>query len=230
MIDIGIYRIVKWSISHTRVRNLKILSVSDDIDPKIYNDSLKKRLGDVDLVISCGDLSYMYLEYIISVLNCPLVFVHGNHDKVEEINNGESRSYPFWAENLHRRFIRKKGLLIAGVEGSIQYSRRTPYQYSQRRMWSHVFSLIPSLLYNRLVYGRYIDIFVSHAPPRGVHEGKDWVHQGINAFRWLINTFKPRYHFHGHIHYYRPDEITETLLGDTMVINTYRSRITEMEL
>lgn len=81
----------------------------------------------------------MYLEYIISVLNRPLYFVHGNHDQLEELKHGESRSYPLGAENLHWRFIRKNGLLITGVEGSIQYKRRTPYQYSQSWMWSHVY-------------------------------------------------------------------------------------------
>jgi Icc-related predicted phosphoesterase len=208
---------------------MKILSVSDQIDPRIYSDSLKERFSEIDLVISCGDLSYIYLEYIISVLNRPLYFVHGNHDQLEELNHGKSRSYPLGAENLHRRFIRKNGLLITGVEGSIQYNRKTPYQYSQSWMWSHVLSLVPGLFYNKLIYGRYLDIFVTHAPPKGIHEGEDWAHQGINAFSWLIKTFQPNYHFHGHIHYYRPDEITETCLGRTQVINTYRSRLTELE-
>lgn len=88
---------------------------------------------------------------------------------------------------------------------------------------------MPGLLYNNLFYGRCLDIFVTHTPPRGIHEGEDRAHRGVNVFRWLINTFQPSYHFHGHIHYYRPDEITATCLGRTMVINTFRSRLTEFE-
>ena len=209
---------------------MKILSVSDEIDPRIYSDSLNERYGEIDFVISCGDLSYMYLEYIISVLNRPLYFIHGNHDPLEEFTPGETRSYPLGAENLHRRFIRKDGLIITGVEGSIQYNRKTPYQYSQGSMWSHVLSLVPGLLFNKVVYGKYLDIFVTHSPPTGVHEGVDWTHQGINAFRWLINVFQPSYHFHGHIHAYRPDEISETRVGRTLVINTYRSKVTKIGL
>ena len=67
---------------------LKILSVSDQVDPRIYSEQLPFRYGDVDLVISCGDLSYLYLEYILSQLNKPLYFVHGNHDPEQEFNEG----------------------------------------------------------------------------------------------------------------------------------------------
>jgi Icc-related predicted phosphoesterase len=206
---------------------IKILSISDQVDPLVYSDNLKERYGDVDFVLSCGDLSYMYLEYIITILNCPLYFVHGNHDPVQELNMGEPRSYPFGAQNLHRKIIRKHGLLMAGVEGSIRYNWKTPYQYTQGMMWSHVLRLIPGLIYNKLIHGRYLDIFITHAPSVGVHEGSDWTHQGIKAFRWLVDTFQPEYHFHGHIHYYHPDEVKESQVGKTKVINTYRSWVTE---
>ncbi len=207
---------------------IKILSISDQIDPLIYSNNLKERYGDVEFVISCGDLSYMYLEYIITILNCPLYFVHGNHDPEQELNMGEPRAYPFGAQNLHRRILRNQGILMAGVEGCIRYNSRTPYQYTQGMMWNHVLKLVPGLLINKLIHGRYLDIFVTHAPPTGVHEGSDWAHQGIKAFRWLVNTFQPAYHFHGHIHYYRPDEVKESWVGKTNIINTYRSQVTEI--
>ena len=207
---------------------IKILSISDEIDPLIYSNNLKERHGDVEFVISCGDLSYMYLEYIITILNCPLYFVHGNHDPEQELNMGEPRAHPFGAQNLHRRILRNQGILMAGVEGCIRYNWRTPYQYTQGMMWNHVLRLVPGLLINKLIHGRYLDIFVTHAPPTGVHEGSDWTHQGIKAFRWLVNTFQPVYHFHGHIHYYRPDEVKESWVGKTKVINTYRSQVTEI--
>ena len=209
---------------------IKVLSISDQVDPLVYSNTLKERYGDVEFVISCGDLSYLYLEYIISVLNRPLYFVHGNHDPLQELNLGEPRPYPFGAQNLHRGIVRKHGLLMAGVEGSILYNRRTPYQYTQGMMWNHVFRLVPGLLFNKIIHDRFLDIFITHAPPKGIHEGSDWAHQGINAFRWLINTFQPAYHFHGHIHNYHPDAVYETSLGGTQVINTYRSRITELTL
>lgn len=209
---------------------MKILSVSDQVDPRIYSDKLKERYGDVAFVISCGDLSYMYLEFILTALTRPLYFVHGNHDPSQELNLGEPRSHPLGADNLHRMIYRKHGLLLAGVEGSIQYNQRTPYQYTQGMMWNHVFQLVPGLLLNKLKYGRFLDIFVTHAPPRGIHEGEDWTHQGIKAFRWLIDTFQPAYHFHGHIHVYRPGTVKETRVGNTLVINTFQFSVTEIQI
>jgi hypothetical protein len=57
----------------------------------------------------------------------------------------------------------------------------------------------------------------------------DLPHQGIDAFRWLIQVFKPAYFFHGHIHVYRPDTVTETFVEETRVINTYGFRMTEVD-
>jgi len=207
---------------------MKILSVSDQIDPRIYSEALKERYSDVTFVLSCGDLPYPYLEFVISSLNHPLYFVHGNHDLSKKAKLDETQSAPLGADNLHRKILRKHGLLLAGVEGSIKYNRTTRFQYTQGEMWGHVLRLIPGLLFNKLIYGRFLDVFVTHAPPKGIHEGEDWTHQGIKAFRWLIDTFQPAYHFHGHIHVYRPDTVTETRIGKTLVINTFQSRVTEI--
>ena len=209
---------------------MKILSVSDQVDPRIYSEALKERHSDVAFVLSCGDLPYEYLEYIISGLNRPLYYVHGNHDLYKRSNQEETRSLPLGGDNLHRKMYREHGLLLAGVEGSIRYNQKTRYQYTQAEMWSHVLRLVPGLYYNKLVYGRFLDIFVTHAPPKGIHEGEDWTHQGIKAFRWLIDTFQPSYHFHGHIHIYRPDAIVETQIGKTLVINTFQHRVTEIQI
>ncbi|MCD6426160.1 MAG: metallophosphoesterase [Anaerolineales bacterium] len=208
---------------------MKILSVSDQVDPRIYSDKLKERHNDVAFVLSCGDLPYEYLEFIISGLNQPLYFVHGNHDHSKKIEQDETQTHPLGGDNLHGRICREQGLLLAGIDGSIQYNRKTKYQYTQGEMWSHVLRLVPGMLYNKLAYGRFLDIFVTHAPPRGVHEGVDWTHQGIKAFRWLIDNFQPAYHFHGHIHIYRPDTVIETRIGKTLVINTFQSRVTKIQ-
>jgi uncharacterized protein len=96
-------------------------------------------------------------------------------------------------------------------------------------MWLHTFKLVPGLLRNLAINGRYLDIFVSHAPPWGIHDQEDLPHQGIRAFRWLLRIFKPAFHFHGHIHVYHPDTRIETLYGQTRVINTYGYRETVVE-
>lgn len=206
----------------------KILAVSDQVDPRIYSFNLKLRHSDIDLVISCGDLPYRYQEFIITVLGKPLFFVHGNHDPAEEIGEGEPRSQPFGAVNLHRRVVRSGGMALAGVEGSILYNGKTPYQYTQRQMWRHVLRLVPGMLINRVRTGRYLDVLATHAPPEGIHEGEDYTHQGIRAFRWLIDVFQPAVHLHGHIHVYHPGDPIRTRVGKTEVVNAFRSITVEI--
>jgi Icc-related predicted phosphoesterase len=207
---------------------MKVLSLSDVVVARIYSPQIRSLYGDVDFVLGCGDLPYYYLEYVVSALNVPVFFVRGNHAEVVEEGEAGPRYNPHGAIDLHRRAISYQGLLLAGVEGSLRY-RKGNFQYTQAEMWWNVFSLIPSLLQNRLLYGRYLDIFVSHASPWGIHDQPDLPHQGIKAFRWLLQVFKPAYHFHGHIHVYRPGTVVETKFEDTMVINTFGLRVSEVE-
>jgi Icc-related predicted phosphoesterase len=102
--------------------------------------------------------------------------------------------------------------------------------YSQGEMWSRVLGLAPRLLANWIRHGRALDILVSHAPPRGVHDKADLAHQGFNAFRWLLSVFKPRYHFHGHIHVYDRKTPTLTRYKDTLVVNAYGYRTTHLHI
>lgn len=205
-----------------------ILSISDILIPFIYSPQAAERFSGVELAIDCGDLPYYYVEYLISTLNIDLFFVRGNHSKETEFTTGGMRQGPLGGIDLHRRVINHHGLLLAGVEGSLRY-RDGPFQYTQSEMWIHVFHIIPHLLFNRLIYGRYLDILVTHAPPWGIHDQSDLPHQGIKAFRWFIQVFKPAYHFHGHIHVYRPDTPLETQVGQTRVINTFGYRVTEVQ-
>jgi uncharacterized protein len=198
----------------------KVLAVSDIELDFIYSSRVRERFQHIDLIIGCGDLPYYYMEYLISVLNKPLFFVRGNHSNIVEYTSEGLQSGPRGGVNLHRKVFIDQGIILAGIEGSLRY-RDGPYQYSQLGMWMHVLHLIPMLLRNQAIYGRYLDVFVSHAPPWGIHDQSDLPHQGIKAFRWLLTTFKPAYHFHGHIHLYRQDAIKVTRFLNTNVINAY---------
>ncbi len=202
---------------------MKILSLSDIPVPFIFSPQVRKKFSDVNLVIGCGDLSYYYLEYVENALSVPLFFVRGNHDQVVEYHTWGQRTGPAGGIDLHRRLVNYKGLLLAGIEGSPRY-RPGRFQYSQSEMLSHVLALVPGLLANRIIHGRFLDIFVTHAPPFEIHDRTDLPHVGIKAFRWFLRVFKPAYHFHGHVHIYRPDTAVETHFGRTLVINTYGYR------
>lgn len=209
-------------------QSLKTLSLSDIVVQFIYSPNIRQRFSNVDLVIGCGDLPYYYLEYVISMLDAPLFFVRGNHDKEIEYGKAGKRHGPLGGVDLHRKVIRFQDTLLAGVEGCLRY-RYGPFLYTQGEMWRHVFALVPGLFRNKLEYGRYLDVFITHAPPRGIHDGEDLAHFGINAFRWLLKVFQPAYHFHGHIHIYRPDVIIETCFHNVQVINTFGHRETSLD-
>ncbi len=202
---------------------IKLLTISDVVVELLYSPQVCERFADVDVIISCGDLPYYYLDYIVSNLNIPLFYVRGNHANRIEYTVAGPRSEPLGGIDLHLKNTHHLGLLMAGVQGSVRYNRGL-YQYTQGEMWMNVARLIPRFLINRIIHGRYLDIFISHAPPWKLNDATDRAHQGIKAFRWLLKTFRPGYHFHGHIHPYHPNIESETSFYDTKIINAYGYR------
>lgn len=202
---------------------MRILTVSDVIVESLNGAVLTQQARGVELVLSCGDLPAEYLEFIVSILNVPLFYVMGNHG-----GDGGERVFPEGCENIDGRAVEYKGLLIAGFEGSIRYNNRPHFQYTENEMRAKVARLTPALVLNRARYGRYLDILVTHAPPYQIHDGTDLAHRGFKSFVWLIDTYKPRYHFHGHVHIYDNREGTSTVRGATTIINTYGYKILDI--
>ena len=122
--------------------------------------------------------------------------------------------------DLHRQVVHLNGLIIAGLEGSMAYNHG-PHQYSELGMRYQISRIVPRLLLNKLRYGRYLDILITHAPPRGIHDRPDRCHTGFEAFRRFIRRFRPRYHLHGHIHVYDRQTTVRTQVDDTIVQNVY---------
>ena len=208
---------------------MKILAVSDIELSYIYSTQFAQRFSNIDFMISCGDLPYYYLEFMISMIDKPLYYVRGNHSYPVEITTAGERRSPWGAVNLHRRMIRPpEGILLAGIQGSLCYNYGL-YQYSQAEMWSMAFRMTPGFILNHIRYGRFLDIFVTHAPPWKIHDMTDLPHQGIKAFRWLIKVFKPRLHLHGHVHVYRPDVVTTTRFHQTTIMNCYGYRVIDFD-
>lgn len=209
--------------------HIKVLSISDRISELVYSPAIRERFADVDLVLSCGDLPYYYVEFVVSALMKPVFFVRGNHANLMEESDTGQRSAPAGAMDLHRQALAYNGILLAGVEGSVRY-KPGPFQYSQAQMWQYVLLMAPRLLYFKRRYGRALDIFVTHAPSWGIGDKSDWPHQGIRAFRWLVEVFKPAYHFHGHIHLYGANPQATIDYGATRVLNSYGYRVETITL
>jgi Icc-related predicted phosphoesterase len=208
---------------------VKILAVSDQVVRGIYSAHICERFADVDMVLSCGDLPYSYLEFIVSMLNVPCFFVHGNHDQPEYQSDGCVLSEPGGWVDLDGRTARAGGIILAGLEGSVRYKPTGDYQYTEAQMAFKVRRMAPALLMNRVRYGRYLDILVTHAPPLGIHDGEDFCHRGFKALLWLMERFRPRYLIHGHKHVCKP-ETRQTRYGDTQVINAYPFYVLDLDV
>jgi Icc-related predicted phosphoesterase len=211
---------------------MKILAVSDWIDPLIYSKSLRSRMKDIDIIISCGDLSASYLDYIMSILDKPLLYVVGNHVKRKYYEKSPSGSmflkYPSCFINLHRRVKNQDGLLLCGFQGSHWYNGG-PFQYRQWEVYLKMLKMVPRLLFNRLVHGRFVDLLVTHAPPYGIGDEKDPCHTGLKAFNLFIKLFKPTLMLHGHIHLYDRNETRTHYYNKTKIINCTGFITTEID-
>jgi Icc-related predicted phosphoesterase len=196
---------------------MKILCVSDQIDPLVYSNSIKDRFADVDLILSAGDLPMDYLDFIVSCLNKPLLFVFGNHH-AEKLAGNAFQGYG--SIHVGSKVRRESGLIVAGLGGSIRYNRG-PNQYTDFQMYLEIIKLIPKMLCYRLFHRRFPDILLTHAPPQGVHDKQDLCHRGFKAFRWFMKTFKPKYLIHGHVHLYDLCDVRRTRWMGTEVINAY---------
>lgn len=205
---------------------MKILALSDEVVDFIYSTRVVERFGDVDMVLGCGDLPFYYLEFVVSILNKPVYFVPGNHDaRSQFLSDGRIVSQAEGCVNLDRDTAVERGILLAGLGGSIRYRDDGVHQYSQTEMQARAAALAPKLWLNRLRHGRFLDILVTHSPPFGIHDGGDLAHIGFKPFLGFIKMYQPRYLLHGHSHVYRRTDITRTLSGQTEILNVYPYRL-----
>ena len=97
---------------------MQILTLSDEIKPEVYSATAKARFPDVQLILGCGDLRPYYLEFAVSALNVPCLYVPGNHDAQPEIReSGRIVAQPAGCENIDGRRVHRLGLAIARLGG-----------------------------------------------------------------------------------------------------------------
>ncbi|NTW03911.1 MAG: metallophosphoesterase [Oscillochloris sp.] len=209
---------------------MQILTMSDEVVPAIYSLNIKQRFQGVDLILSCGDLPIYYVDFVITMLGVPCFYVWGNHDGPEIQADGQTLYEVRGGTCLEDRSVLHNGILIAGLGGSLRYKEEGRHQYTDSEMMRRAWRLVPQLLINRLRYGRYLDMLITHAPPLGIHNGPDYPHHGFRAFLWLMDRFCPRYLIHGHIHLsYGYDITIQSTYRSTMVLNTAGYRMLKVE-
>ena len=199
---------------------MKILLISDTEEKFLWENwtnATAEMLADVDFVLSAGDLNHLYLEFIVTMLNVPLVYVRGNHDgyydekppegcedaddKIVEVTCGSSDS--------------KRKIRILGLGGSMRYRDDSADMYTEEEMRGRI-RKAESLLRKRRLAGSVIrlfakngaeependfDILLTHAPCRGYGDMEDLPHRGFECFNDFLNKYSPQLHCYGHVHH-----------------------------
>ncbi len=182
---------------------MRILAIADEEEGCLWDHFNAERFKDVDLILSAGDLCAEYLEFLVTMINRPLLYVRGNHD------DAYANHAPGGCICVEDSVYVCRGLRIAGLGGSMRY-RAGDNLYSEREMRRRVLMLEPKV---RLAGG--VDILLTHAPARGTGDLDDFAHQGFECFNDAVNRWSPDYLLHGHVHKgYDPAFRRERELGD----------------
>ena len=205
---------------------MKILLISDTEERSLWDnwtDATAKKLADVGLVLSAGDLDPNYLEFLVTMLNVPLVYVRGNHD------GRYDEEAPEGCEDADGRVIEvvcgdgrsRQKIRILGLGGSMRYNDHLPDMYTEDEMRRRVRKAEADIRKHRLTAGalrslkavmhggkekdiagssRPFDILLTHAPARGYGDMEDLPHMGFECFNDLLNKYSPQLHCYGHVH------------------------------
>ena len=197
---------------------MKLLLLSDRESEYRWDYYQPGRLKDIDVILSCGDLSSKYLTFLVTMTGKPLYYVHGNHDKTYVQNPPEG------CVCIEDRLVNVRGLRILGLGGSILYSGG-PHQYTEAQMARRV-----RRLRWRLWRAGGVDVVVTHSPMQGYGDGEDYAHQGFESLVDLVDKYHPRFLVHGHVHVNYGINIPRILhRGETTIINAYERYILDLD-
>ena len=196
----------------------------------LHGPNLTSYAKGVEAVISCGDLPFDYLEYVITFLGVPVYYVLGNHDP-----GPDGPEYPGGCTPLDGRIVEAGGgagggtggPALAGLSGSPLYSGG-PNQYTERQMRRRARALSRRIWYRGLVGRPKPWIFVTHSPPLGLGDREDQAHVGFESFVDLIDRYEPSLWLHGHVHLFGPDQQRVVARGETKVTNVFGHRILDV--
>ena len=201
---------------------MKILAVADREDKALWDYYTPDRLKDVDLILSGGDLQPEYLEFLVTMASCPLLYVKGNHDTRYEYHP------PAGCIDIDGRVYEYNGLRVFGLGGSMRYKEGLN-MYTESEMRREI-RRARGQIYAR----RGFDILLTHAPARGYGDLDDLPHRGFECFNDLMEKYRPMYMIHGHVHQSYGHFVRERKSGSgTRIVNacgSTRIEIDEKEL
>lgn len=189
---------------------MKILAISDEECPALWDHYVPGRLKEYDLILASGDMKADYLSFLVTMGRAPLLYVHGNHD------TSYDQFPPEGCDCIDDKLVVYNGVRILGLGGCKRY-HPGKHQYSERQMRRRIAKL---RFFIWLAGG--VDIVVTHAPPFGIGDAQDVAHQGFEALRDLLDKYHPKYLLHGHVHLrYNFNAQREHEYKGTKVINTF---------
>lgn len=196
---------------------MKILFLSDEECPALWDYYVPGRLADYQLIISCGDLKASYLSFLVTMARCPVLYVHGNHDTRYRDNPPEG------CDCIDGKVVEYNGIRIMGLGGCRKY-HPGDHQYTDRQMRGRILKLRWPMR-----KARGIDILVTHAPAEGLGDAEDVAHWGFPSLRTFLDRYQPAYHVHGHVHMTYGQNISRTMdYNGTTVINAYERYTLEL--
>ena len=189
---------------------MKILAVAD-AEAKYYYDYYQPgKLKEFDLILACGDLHRAYLEFLVTMARCPVLYVRGNHD------DSFAERPPEGCVCVEDQVYVHDGVRILGLGGSYKY-RPGDNMYTERQMRRRI-----RRLRFQLWRSKGFDILLTHAPARGINDFDSISHRGFECFVRLIDKYRPRYFVHGHIHKNYGTRVPQrTRRNETLIINAY---------
>ena len=190
---------------------MRILLLSDEADKALWDHLDRRLLEGVELVLSCGDLPASYLSFLTCFTDAPILYIHGNHDDRYE------QKPPEGCICIEDTIYNFNGLRILGLGGSMKY-RPGAHMYNERDMQKRVRKMAFKLWRNK-----GFDILLTHAPAFELGDQEDLPHRGFKAIVNLLDRYKPRYMFHGHVHpEYGIGFKRERQYNDTTIINAHK--------
>lgn len=196
---------------------MKILTISDEECPFLWDYYVPGKLSEYDLILACGDLKASYLSFLVTMARCPVLYVHGNHD------GGYSRTPPEGCDCIDDSLVVYNGLRILGLGGCRKY-RPGPHQYTEAQMRRRISRMRWAI--HRL---GGVDIVVTHAPAEGLGDDEDPAHWGFAALREFLDRYHPAYLVHGHVHMTYGHNIPRVRdYNGTTLINAYERYVLEV--
>ena len=199
---------------------MKVLVVADEESRYYYDCYQPGRLDGIDLIISCGDLSRSYLEFLVTLGNCPLLYVRGNHD------DSFADHPPEGCLCIEDKVFRYRGIRFAGLGGSYRYQPDGINMYTEEQMARRI-----RKLWWKIRKNKGVDVLVTHAPAFGKGDLDTLPHRGFRCFLKFMEKYRPRYMLHGHVHrnYGFKIPVTQRYL-DTEIINACGAYLLDLQI